>query len=286
MATTFYNQATLSYNGISTTSNTVTGEILDALSVTKTSLTKTYSPDSVMTYVVSLINTGTSPLTSLTLTDNLGAYNYSTEETSVVVPLVFIEGTLLYYVDGVLQAAPTVGGTSPLTVTGINIPIGGNATLIYQAQTNEFAPPDGSITNTVSATGGGLVATVTATETVTATTQPVLSITKSVSPTSVSENGDLTYFFNIENVGSSPATETDNVTVTDTFSPVLRNLTVAFNGQTLSPETDYNYDETTGEFTTNPGVITVPAATFTQNPETGEWQIISGNAVLTVTGIV
>ena len=39
MATTFYNTATLSYNGITTRSNTVTGEISETLTVTKTALT-------------------------------------------------------------------------------------------------------------------------------------------------------------------------------------------------------------------------------------------------------
>ena len=39
----FQNQATLSYNGISVTSNTVAGEIVDVLSVTKTAVPKTYT---------------------------------------------------------------------------------------------------------------------------------------------------------------------------------------------------------------------------------------------------
>ena len=38
----FTNRATLSYNGITTESNIVTGTFLEALGITKTSLTETY----------------------------------------------------------------------------------------------------------------------------------------------------------------------------------------------------------------------------------------------------
>ena len=68
----FQNQATLSYNGISVTSNTVTGEIVDVLSVTKTAVPKTYTTGDEVTYVVNLINSGASPLTNVTSTDTLG----------------------------------------------------------------------------------------------------------------------------------------------------------------------------------------------------------------------
>ena len=55
---TFTNQATLTYNGISTNSNIAFGEILDVLSVTKTVVEDSYSQGDTVTYVVSLRNTG------------------------------------------------------------------------------------------------------------------------------------------------------------------------------------------------------------------------------------
>jgi hypothetical protein len=48
---------------------------------------------------------------------------------------------------------------------------------------------------------------------------------------------------------------------------------------------EYNYDEATGQFTTNAGQITVPAATYTQEVD-GTWTVTPGTAVLTVTGTV
>lgn len=56
---TFYNQATLSYNGNTTTSNITTGELVEILSATKTAVTDTYQSEGRITYVVSIVNTDT-----------------------------------------------------------------------------------------------------------------------------------------------------------------------------------------------------------------------------------
>ena len=72
----FSNQATLTYNGSSTNSNIAYGEILDVLVATKTAVEGTYTPGQTVTYVVTLRNTGTAALTGLTLTDDLGGYNF------------------------------------------------------------------------------------------------------------------------------------------------------------------------------------------------------------------
>lgn len=281
---TFTNKATLTYNGGTVDSNTVTGELLEVLSLTKTAITTEYTEGDTITYVVSLVNTGTTPLTAVTLTDDLGAYESGTE---TLVPLTYVNGTATYYVNGVLQAAPTVTATSPLTVSGITIPAGGNALLIYEAQANGFAPPEigGSITNTATATGGGIATPISDTAVITAEAQADLTISKAISPAVVTENGQLTYTFVIENTGNTPATATDNLVVTDTFSPILDPITVTYNGTTWAAGTNYTYNPATGEFATFPGQITVPAATYTQNTD-GSYTVTPGVAVLTVTGTV
>ena len=55
---TFYNQATLSYNGNTTTSNITTGEIVEILSAAKTAVTDTYRANGRITYIVSIVNSG------------------------------------------------------------------------------------------------------------------------------------------------------------------------------------------------------------------------------------
>ncbi len=73
----FSNQATLTYNGNTTNSNIAYGEILDVLVTTKTAVEGSYTPGQLVTYVVTLRNTGNVPLTGLTVTDNLGGYEFN-----------------------------------------------------------------------------------------------------------------------------------------------------------------------------------------------------------------
>lgn len=279
----FYNQATLSYNGITTTSNVTAGEIIDVLSVTKTAVIDEYAAGDFVTYIVSIVNTGSAPYTGLTVTDDLGSF---TDGTLSLVPLTYTDGSLRYFVNGVPQTSPAVTAESPLTVTGITVPAGGNVTLVYAAEVNSFAPLDtgAQITNEVSVSGGGLSAPLTAEETVTAVVAPSLTITKSLSPTAVPENGQITYTFVLENYGSRAAEATDNVRITDLFDPLLENITVTLNGELWPEAGNYTYSETTGQFATVPGQITVPAAVFARDPATGAVTVTPGVTIVTVTG--
>ena len=70
----FTNQAQLRYGNSVTNSNIAVGEILEVLSMTKTAVRDQYDPNGPITYVISILNSGTLPINGLTLTDNLGAY--------------------------------------------------------------------------------------------------------------------------------------------------------------------------------------------------------------------
>lgn len=275
----FTNQATLVYNGGSANSNIAVGEILEVLSADKTAVEGSYAPGELVTYVITIRNTGTAAFTGLTVTDDLGG--------GANAPLTYEAGTALYFVNGVLQAAPTVTAGPPLVFTGITVPGNGDAVLVYQARANGYASPEleGIITNTVTITGGGLTAPVTATETVNAAIGPDLSITKTITPAQVADNGRVTYTFLIQNSGNRPITADDVATVTDTFDPILTDLVVTFNGTVLAEGTGYTYNAATGQFATVPGVITVPAATYTQDA-TGAYTTTPGIATLTVTGTI
>ena len=281
----FTNQATLSYNNITTNSNVVTGQLLEVLSATKTALVDTYSAQDVVTYVVSIRNSGATALTGLTVTDDLGAYSFGGQ---TLYPLDYLPGSVRLFINGVLQPAPDATTEPPLIISGINIPAGGNAVLVYEALVNQFAPlAEGSaINNTITVTGGGLSTPVTAEETITAASQPQLTISKSLCPATVAENGQLTYTFVIQNSGSQPATVEDSVIVRDVFDPILEGLAVTFDGETWVQGTNYTYNQATGQFATIAGQITVPAATYVQDPVTGLWAIQPGVAVLTVAGTV
>ena len=276
----FTNQATLTYTGGSANSNIAVGEILEVLSADKTAVSGTYQVGELVTYVITIRNTGSAAFTNLTVTDDLGG--------GANAPLTYQGGTVLYFVNGVPQAAPAVTPGAPLVFSGITVPAGGDAVIVYQAQVNAFAPPlsGGTITNTVTITGGGLTAPITATETVTVAVGPAISITKTITPAQVADNGRVTYTFLIQNSGNEALVATDNAVITDTFDPILTDLVVTLNGTPLAEGTGYTYDETTGQFATVPGIITVPAATFTQDPVTGAYTAAPGLATLTVTGTI
>ena len=281
----FTNQAQLSYNNATVNSNVAVGEVLEVLSANKTAVTTTYTPGGDVTYVISAVNSGVTPVSGITVTDNLGAYTFG--ETTLY-PLTYKDGSVRLYINGVLQAAPTVVAGPPLVISGITLPANSNMVLVYEANVNSFAPlgEGDSIINTATVTGNSISAPITVTETVTPVAEPMLDITKSISPVPVAENGIVTYTFVIRNSGNTPADAAANVTLTDTFNPILSDLTVLLDGVALAEGTGYTYAITEGNFATVPGVITVPAATYTQDPVTGVWSVTPGTTVLTVTGTI
>ena len=238
-----------------------------------------------MTYVVTLRNTGNVPLTGLVVTDNLGGYDFNG---TTVYPLTYEDGSVALFSDGVPQATPTVTAGPPLVFSDITVPADGDVVIVYQARANAYANPavGGTIDNTVTVTGDGLSAPVTATETVNGNAEPVLSISKSITPAQVVDNDRVTYTFVIQNSGNQAVVATDNAAITDTFDPILAALAVTFEGAAWTEGVQYSYNETTGLFTTVPGQILVPAATYTQDPVTGMFSVIPGIATLIVTGTI
>lgn len=280
---TFYNQATLTYRGGAVNSNIVTAELIEALTVSKTSLLETYGSGERMTYVIGIVNSSDTPISTITLTDDLGAYPFGT---GTVYPLTYVDGSVKAFINGNPAADPTVTDTEPLTLTGISVPANGDTVVVYSADVTAFAPPapDGSIVNTVTVNGAGAPAS--ATETISARSGSSLTITKSIDPQSVVGEGPLTYTFVIQNLGNEEAAADENIVLSDVFDPILDITAVTLDGTPLIEGTDYTYDEATGTFATVAGRITVPAATYEQDPITGGYNVVPGSVTLTVTGTV
>ena len=100
------------------------------MTLTKEAATAAYAANGRIPYVLSLVNSGTTAITNLTLTDDLGAY---TLNGVTRYPLAYVVGTMRYYVNGVLQTAPTVEAGPPLVISGLTVPAGGNAMVFYEA---------------------------------------------------------------------------------------------------------------------------------------------------------
>ncbi len=278
----FTNRATVTYGGNQISSNTAQGEIIDPLSVRKYAINDSYSADGLITYVAVIANSSDTAMSAVSFTDDLGAYAFGG---GTVYPLNYSENSIRYFSDGTLQTPPAVTSANGLSVTGLTVPANGEVMLIYQAQANSYAPlgTQGEITNTAYATSASGTQTESASATVSADASPQLSVNKSISPVPVTDGGTVTYTFVIQNTG---ATAADDVVLSDLFDPLLSDITVTYNGTPWTGTDNYTYNETSGQFDTRSGSITVPAAEVTQNTATGEWSVTPSTVTLTVSGTV
>ena len=281
----FFNQATLVFGGRRSNSNVTESDIVDVLSLTKTAISQDYSSNGTITYAVSIVNSGTSAAQGINLTDTLGAYVLSG---TTLYPLSYVDGSIRYFVNGVLQPTPSVTAGPPLVIENLTIPAESNVLIIYEARTNEFSPlaPGSTITNAISSSGGEPCLSLSGTATVPVREEAFPVITKCASDETVVCGGEISYTFILQNLGNTAVVGTDDLLVEDVFNPILDITSVTLDGTALVLGTGYSYDAGSGEFATLPGAITIPAASYTQDPETGIITTTPGVAVLTVTGTV
>ncbi len=281
----FTNQATLTYNGRSVASNLVTGQVISPLTLTKTAVEDTYRPGDTVSYVITVVNDGSVNYEGLTLTDDLGGYAAAG---GTIYPLAYVADSVRYFINGVPQPAPPAAPGGPLVVTGISVPAGGDAVLVYETEITQAAPlaAGSEIVNTAVLSGTGINTPLQAQASIAVEEAAELAIVKSLYPATVAENGRLTYTFTLQNSGNEAAEASALIAVSDLFDPVLKGISVTLNGESLNEGTDYTYTEASGKFETTPGRITVPAAAFAQTLSDGAWTVTPGESVLIVTGTV
>ena len=287
MAQIITNQASIAYRynnqSASAVSNIASAVLNDTLSVEKVSLESTYRPGDEITYVITVKNGGSSALAGVSVTDDLGAY---TVGGTTVTPLTYT-GPAIVFVDGVFSGniTPTVSADG-ISFGLATLGTGAVVQVIYKATVNSFAPvtEGGQITNTVTATAAGNNTPVSDSNTITADSFADVTITKTMAPSDVSEGDALTYTFVISNYGNAEATD---IVLTDAFDPAPQNITVQVNG-TVVPTTDYEYANGVLTLPTTPGAteLSLPPATITQDPATGEGIVTPSTLTVTVTGII
>lgn len=288
MATTMTNQALLQFSYGATTatasSNIATTVIQGPLSASKSVLESSYQAGSDLTYLITLTNSGAAALSPVTIVDDCGAYAVS--PTLSVAPLFYTDPAQLY-INGVFSANLTPApGINSITFTIPSIPANSNAMLIYKAHVDDFAPlaVGSSITNTATVSATGLSESVVVTASVNVADYADVSIIKSLTPNPITDGSTLTSTFTIYNYGNTAATD---VVLRDTFSPVPDPITVTVNGAVLAA-TDFSY---ANGLLTLPAAgsayaLSVPAASFVQNPATGVFSTNPGTVVITVSGVI
>lgn len=285
---TIENFATVSYTsgGVTETkvSNLAEIGLESAISFTKTTLGDTYSEDSLITYILSMSNTSSSPISNVSITDNLGTFVFGSSELS---PLTYTAPALLLIDGQDVSTELTTVSTDPqsLVFSFPTLPAGATANIVYRAAVNEYAPLDvaSSITNTATLTSDSDCADGTASATITALSAANVSVFKQMSPNPVVCGDTVTYTIRIYNYGNIAA---EDVVLLDTFNPAPATITVSRDGTLLLP-TEYTYtDGTLTVPSTAESPVAVPAATFTRDTTTGIVTVTPGIVEYVVTGSI
>lgn len=283
MAQIITNQASLQYQygdtNATVLSNIATAVLAQPLSVEKTSLRDAYRAGDTPTFVLRVVNSGSTVLNNVTVRDDLGTF---TSGTVSVTPYAFLPDAILF-VDGVNNGVLTpTGGEDEIVFTIPTLPADTTALIVYEVALTEEAPlaAGESITNTVTVTADGLTDSAQDSFTAAAAEYADVTITKTMTP-SVVDGGRIVYTFDIENSGNA---EAENIVLRDAFDPAPESITVAVNG-TILPATEYSY---TGGVLTVPGAfgtpLSLPAAQITRDPTTGDVIITPSALRITVTG--
>lgn len=287
MAQIITNQASIAYeyNGQSASaqSNVATVTLSDPLRVEKISLPSVYRAGEEITYSLSFENDGPGALNGITVTDDLGSY---TAGGVTVTPLTYLPPALLL-IDGISAGNITpVVGEEGITFTVPALAAGSRAQILYRAYVNGNAPLEigASITNTAQVSAAGLGAPVSDSNTITADEYAAVTITKSMTPGAQGGAQTLTYTFVINNYGNAPA---ENIVLSDAFDPAPESITLQLNGVT-QPATDYTYVDGVLTYPAENAslMLSLPAATITQDPATGEVSVVPSSLTVTVVGVL
>lgn len=285
---TIENFATVSYSagGVTETriSNLAEIGLESAISLTKSTLGENYSEDSVITYIISMTNTSTSPISNVSVSDDLGRFVFGALE---LTPMTYTSPALLLINGQDMSTQLTVEtALDGSIVFGFpTLPAGATANIVYRASVNEFASLDvnSTITNTATFTSDSDCTDGTATATITALSAANVSVFKQMSPNPVVCGDTVTYTIRIYNYGNTAA---ENVVLSDTFNPAPEIISITRDGVVLAP-TDYTYDNGTltipSTVTSN---VTVPAATFVRDANTGAVSVIPGIVEYVITGTI
>jgi large repetitive protein len=234
--------------------------LVPALTITQAASVSTTTPGSAVSYTITVDNTGQTPYTGATVTDNLSsiqddaAYNGDAAATS---------GTVTY--------------TSPvLTWTG-NLSPGDTAVITFTATVNNPDMGDKHLNNTVTSTDAGSTCPPSgpapACSTAVTDLIPSLRITQAASVSTTTPGSAVSYTITLRDTGQTSYT---GATVTDDLTSVLDDA--AYNANATATVGTVSYTAPTLTWTGNlsPGVTaTITYSVTVNNPETGNDTLVN-----------
>ena len=234
-----------------------------ALTITKTADMTTTTPGTTVGYTITVTDTGQTPYTGATITDDL---------TGVL-------GDAGYNGDAAAASTGTVSSTSytspDLTWTG-NLAVGATVTITYSVTVHNPDTGDKLMSNTVTsgAAGSNCPPGGTAAAACTATVQdliPALTITKTANIATTTPGGTVDYTITATDTGQTPYTA---ATITDDLTGILGDA--AYNGDAVAATTgtagSVSYTSPGLTWTGNlavGGSVTITYSVTVNNPDTG-----------------
>ncbi|WP_370938158.1 hypothetical protein [Amycolatopsis sp. cg13] len=215
------------------------------------------NPGDRVTYTVVVANTGQTPLSGATFTDDL----------SKVLDDAAYNGDASASVGSVAYAAPR------LTWTG-DLPVGASATITYSVTVKNPVTGEHKLTNTITSTTPGNNCVAGSTDPACSTTTPVSGIefVKTVDKTSANPGDPVRYTVTVRNTGQTPLS---GATFTDDLSQVLddavynNDVTPAAQVSYAAPKLTWTGDLPVG------GSATVTYSVTVKNPVTGDHKLIN-----------
>lgn len=225
---------------------------VQSYTATKTASTNVVNPGGVITYTVTLVNTGTADYTAAapaTFTDDLSAVlddaTYNNDATA-----------------GATYAAPTLSWAGPLAV-------GQTVTVTYSVTVNDPDTGDSVLPNTV-VTGLGGNCEIGSNDPACSVVVPSGSYTvsKAASSTTVDQNGTLTYTVTVKNTGQVDYTTAEPASFTDDLSAVLDDAT--YNGDATNGATVTGTDLTWSGALAAGATLTITYSVTVKTPDVGD----------------
>ena len=231
-----------------------------ALTITKTANVSTTTPGSTVEYTIIVADSGQTPYTGATVTDDL---------TGIL--------TDAAYNGDAAATAGTVSYSSPdLTWTG-NLAVGATATITYSVTVDNPDTGDKLLSNVVTSNAAGSNCPAdSGNAACTATVQdliPALTITKTADTDTASPGGTVTYTITVADTGQTPYT---GATVTDDLTSVLANATYNNDAAATAGSVSYSSPDLTwtGNLAVGGSVIITYSATV-DDPETGDKMMVN-----------
>lgn len=289
MATIITNRATVNYSygrsSAVSVSNTASAVLNGTLEISKVALSNAYRAGGDITYIITVTNSGNGDSGDITVTDDLGSIVFGNGKLKT---LDYIGPTQLYIGGKYVSALTPITTVDGISFNIGSLPIGETAGIIYVARANQNASSalGESITNTATARrfcDCPCDFPSSASATVSAEAYGDLRVIKSVCPNPVVCGEQINYIIDLYNYGN---TEVGNVVLSDTFDPLLTDLNVSVDGSVI-PASQYDYINGTLTLPNRSGSeITVPAASFTRNAQSGAVNINPGHVRITLTGSI